>query len=575
MLFNKKRPVKDFLEDAPLLSNKLRLAGYILLFALSLWTYMLWYQDYLLFRAHYASKLAGEFNVLRMWFEDAIGDPAALAAWALIASALYARVMRIVCKYNKQKSVRFMTLALLLVSILPLSSALLDNWTELTREPIEPDEILTYGYAELAPSVAWGLWTVRATLTFIAAIFAWLMLASKESLRACNEGLLAFSKPWYWLLGYRFIPWGELLNVSLEGKGKKRSLSIKTKNQRYRLNWQELVNEGKSDELLESLQNHAASAMSQSGFERDPALRDDYTELWLKYFSSSQKRERSGFLKAGEKLAGGRYEVAGELGQGGQGTAYLACEHQVGVGANDGHAIVLKEYILPLHKGEAIFAQSLSKLNREAEILSKIKHPNIVELKDTFVEDHRGYLVLEYVEGSSLKDLVENQGALPENQVIEIALQVLAVLEYLHNMDPPVIHRDLTPDNLILSAEGKIKLVDFNVAQQLESSGTATVVGKHAYIPSEQFRGKPLPASDIYALAASMHFFLTGIEPEPLTVCHPARLNEQVSMELSEIVARATSLEYFHRYESAAAMSEALSEFARKKGLLLSAQEQK
>jgi serine/threonine protein kinase len=121
----------------------------------------------------------------------------------------------------------------------------------------------------------------------------------------------------------------------------------------------------------------------------------------------------------------------------------------------------------------------------------------------------------------------------------------------LHGRDPPVIHRDFTPDNLIFANCEILKLIDFNVAQQLASAGSRTVVGKHAYIPPEQFRGKATIASDIYALGATMFFLLTGSDPEPITTSHPQELRPEITAELDAIVAKATSPNESERYTDA------------------------
>jgi serine/threonine protein kinase len=105
------------------------------------------------------------------------------------------------------------------------------------------------------------------------------------------------------------------------------------------------------------------------------------------------------------------------------------------------------------------------------------------------------------------------------------------------------VHRDFTPDNLILTSSGLVKLIDFNVAQQTSGTVTATVVGKHSYLPPEQFRGKAAPGSDIYALGAMLSFLLTAKEPEPLSVAHPHALNPAVSESLDLIISQATQLD--------------------------------
>lgn len=300
-----------------------------------------------------------------------------------------------------------------------------------------------------------------------------------------------------------------------------------------------------------------------------------YTELWLKYFSKPTDRERSGLLDEKILVADGMYRIMGTVGGGGQGTAYLAVvekniiplsnidieelngdsNKQVrhflvegNIGVEVGQEVILKEYVLPVHRGQLTAERTAQKLKAEAEILQKLDHPNIVKLKDAFIEDYRGYLVMDYVRGDSLKTLTDRQGPQNENQVILWAIQILETLSYMHHLSPPVVHRDVTPDNLMLQEDGNIKIVDFNVAYQVDSSATATVVGKHAYIPAEQFRGKPCPQSDIYSLGGTMFYLLTGKEPEPISKSYPARVNDSVSEELDRIVAKATSTSLQERY---------------------------
>src|SRR5262249_34843353 len=123
----------------------------------------------------------------------------------------------------------------------------------------------------------------------------------------------------------------------------------------------------------------------------------------------------------------------------------------------------------------------------------------------------------------------------------------------LHGLSPPVVHRDFTPDNLILNVDGTLKLIDFNVARQsVESTTSGTVVGKHAYLPPEQFRGMPETQSDIYAMGATLHFLLTGADPEPISVSHPRQICSDVSEELNAVVEKSTALDLQKRYQSVA-----------------------
>ncbi|MBS1991556.1 MAG: serine/threonine protein kinase [Cyanobacteria bacterium SZAS LIN-3] len=290
--------------------------------------------------------------------------------------------------------------------------------------------------------------------------------------------------------------------------------------------------------------------------ERDKGAR--LTELWLHQFSTSDVRKESGMLVAGTTLAGARsYTVLGVLGGGGQGNTYLAAVTEP-TSADEEREVVLKEYIMPIYRGSEVLASLTKKLAEEANLLARLDHPSVVKVSDHFVADYRGYLVLEYVEGRSLKQLVADEGPQPESFVMDVAGRLLDVLKYMHSFEPPIVHRDLSPDNIMLSNLGEIKVVDFNVARQLEGSAGGTVVGKHAYIPPEQFRGKPAPASDIYALGGTLHFLLTGQDPEPLTVSRPRAVNKNISVAVDDFIARATALELTGRYASAEEMAAGL-----------------
>ncbi len=150
--------------------------------------------------------------------------------------------------------------------------------------------------------------------------------------------------------------------------------------------------------------------------------------------------------------------------------------------------------------------------------LLKISHPNIVKVLDYFIEQDRNYLMLEYVNGQDLRQLVKQNGPQKESTVINWALQMVSILKYLHEQDPPLIHRDFTPDNIVLCDDGSIVVIDFGAANEFIGNATGTFVGKHAFIAPEQFRGKAVVQSDIYALGCTLYFLLTGQEPEALSI---------------------------------------------------------
>ncbi|MBX9573224.1 MAG: serine/threonine protein kinase [Candidatus Obscuribacterales bacterium] len=393
----------------------------------------------------------------------------------------------------------------------------------------------------------------------IAFAIKWLLF-SRPFVNRYAEGLVVGVNPWRVLWGAKLIHWSDIRKAAIRrSKKNKDVLVIQTKKFKYEFPWDIMEKAFDPTEFMNELRSKCPAEVLDDSLSLREELKHDastYTELWLKYFSASSARVRSGQLSPGDKLHDSKYEIAGELGAGGQGTAYLAsmADEQTG----NVRTIVLKEYILPVHRGDSIFQQSMRKLQQEAEILEKIRHQNIVQLIDTFVEDHRGYLVMEYVEGRTLKQLVQDEGRQPESFVIDIALQICDILEHLHSMEPLIIHRDLTPDNLILQPDGRLKLVDFNVAHKLESAATATVVGKHAYLPPEQFRGKPTEQSDIYAFGGTLFFLLTGHDPPPLASSHPRKVVESVNEKLNDIVAKATALDLAKRSSSAKKMREEL-----------------
>lgn len=274
-----------------------------------------------------------------------------------------------------------------------------------------------------------------------------------------------------------------------------------------------------------------------------PPADHSYTELWLQALSAPPKRERLAPLPALTMLRDNEFKIIDQLGVGGQGTAYLAI-------TQPGAEVVLKEFILPVYVDINVRKSALERMQNEVQILKRLDNPRIVKLTDFFIEDHRGYLVLERIDGLSLRGIVQKEHRMNEERVLNLALQMCEMLKYLHNLTPPVVHRDFTPENLILASDGTLKLVDFNVAQQKEATATGTVVGKHSYIPPEQFRGKPNTQSDIYAMGATMFYLLTAKDPEPITSSHPKKEIDAIDDGLDFLIARSTHLDCKQRYQN-------------------------
>ncbi len=283
-----------------------------------------------------------------------------------------------------------------------------------------------------------------------------------------------------------------------------------------------------------------------------PKQERSYTELWLQSLSAPTERKSLEPLTPGQMLQE-RFEVIRRLGVGGQGLAYL-CKDTADLLIAHQQEVVLKETILPVFVEATIRQQALERFQQEAEMLEKLDCDGVVKLVDYFIEDHRGYLVLEHIDGKNLRQLVEEDGAVSEERARDLALQMCDILAYLH--EKGVIHRDFTPDNLILRHDGKLKLIDFNVAQQAEDGATGTIVGKHAFLPPEQFRGKPTFQSDIYAMGATLHFLTTAEDPEPISQSHPAQANPAISEGFDKIIANCTEMQCNKRTANAAAAKE-------------------
>ena len=214
-----------------------------------------------------------------------------------------------------------------------------------------------------------------------------------------------------------------------------------------------------------------------------------------------------------------RYQIVTLLGQGGMGSSYAA------VDLKTNQRVAIKVVSLR----EARDWKTLELFEREAQVLATLNHPFIpkyldyfqldVEEKDSTNSDCRFYLVQELVEGDSLATLVERGWEPKEAEVEEIALQVLDILVYLHTLLPPIIHRDIKPQNLIRREDGKVYLVDFGTVQHIvrnPQSFASTFVGSVGYMPPEQLRGQTVFASDLYSLGATLIFLLTSQSPETL-----------------------------------------------------------
>ncbi len=282
-----------------------------------------------------------------------------------------------------------------------------------------------------------------------------------------------------------------------------------------------------------------------------------YTQMWEEELGRRFTNTVFIPLEPDNTLQNGRFKIIRQLAFGGLSAIYLAQ-------MNDLDLVVLKEAVVPKNAEKQKQEEAEEHLVREAKFLKQLDHANITHVLDHFFEDGRHYLVLQYLNGQDLRQYVKQNGRVPQEKTIEWAITISDVLTYLHSQQPPIIHRDLTPDNLILTNKGDIVLIDFGAANQFLGAATGTIIGKQAYIPAEQLRGKAVLQSDIYALGCTINYLLTGQDPIPLAIAHPAGILDDIDPALDEIVAKCTAFEPEDRYKNIAEVGQALKELSAK-----------
>lgn len=207
-------------------------------------------------------------------------------------------------------------------------------------------------------------------------------------------------------------------------------------------------------------------------------------------------------------LRGGRYEVTGTLGEGAQAVTLEAKDAQRG-----GRVVAIKRFDV---RGAARW-KDVELAEREARVLASLDHPLLPKYVEHFEEGGALYLVMEKIDGESLAALRKRGAAFDERDVWRFLRDAGDALDYLHRRAPPLIHRDVKPTNVIRRPDGSFALVDFGaVREKLRPEGGSTVVGTFGYMAPEQFQGRALAASDVYAAGATALAMLTGHEPESL-----------------------------------------------------------
>jgi serine/threonine protein kinase len=255
-----------------------------------------------------------------------------------------------------------------------------------------------------------------------------------------------------------------------------------------------------------------------------------------------------------------RYKVLGVLGGGGMGTVYQARD----LNFPDVKRLVAVKEMLNPNTDPNLRASTLKTFQREANILATLTHPAIPKIFDFFDQNDRAYLVMEYINGLDMENMMTRTKEIPVEKILEWSIDLCDVLDYLHKNQPePIIFRDMKPSNVMIDSLGKVRLIDFGIAKNFVSGVKNTMIGTEGYSAPEQYKGDVNPLSDIYSLGATLHHVLTRRDPrlEP-----PFSFNERPIKELNakapqglvDVVSKALSFEPKDRFQSCSEMKAAL-----------------
>src|SRR5262249_55650466 len=280
--------------------------------------------------------------------------------------------------------------------------------------------------------------------------------------------------------------------------------------------------------------------------------------------TSTPPRHSKGATESKEKIAlmmsiqtVGRYEITGELGRGAMGVVYKAMDPTIG------RTVALKTMRLDVHGLDA--QEMVRRFQNEARAAGVLNHPNIVTIYDAGEHEGIFYIAMEFIEGTTLHELLAEKRVLPTEEVVQLARQICRGLDYAHSNG--IVHRDVKPANIMITANGTVKIMDFGIAKAGgQVTNTGQVLGTPNYMAPEQVKGRPLDGrSDLFSLGVILYEMLTGEKPfvgqnvttiiykivneTPIT---PRDLDVTVHPGLSAIVTKALAKAPDDRYQSGA-----------------------
>jgi len=255
----------------------------------------------------------------------------------------------------------------------------------------------------------------------------------------------------------------------------------------------------------------------------------------------------------------GKYEVLKLIGKGGMSKVYLAMDQNL----NKQWAVKEIEKKARDKNNEVVIQSAMA----EANMMKKLDHPSLPRIVDIIDKPDVIYVVMDYIEGEPLSNVLNKRGAQPQETVIQWAKDLCKVLDYLHTQDPPIIYRDMKPANVMLQPNGNVKLIDFGIAREYKEQNLADTVslGTKGYAAPEQFggRGQTDARTDVYCLGVTLYHLITGQNPcEPPYEIYPIRYwNPQLSSGLESVIQKCTQLNPEDRYQSCAELLYALNHY--------------
>jgi len=286
-------------------------------------------------------------------------------------------------------------------------------------------------------------------------------------------------------------------------------------------------------------------------------------------------------LPKGHYLQNGKYRLTNVIGQGGFGITYSGVwttdvKGDLGTLRTD-VPVCIKEYFfkdyclrdndtmqVKVHSetGKSLFDKFKEKLIKEAKILSEVHHPNIVNVLEVFEENGTAYIAMEYIQGCSLKYMLETEGVLAEKKVLKYIYQIGQALEFVHQKN--ILHLDIKPNNILIDRNNNARLIDFGVSkrydiEQQETSTTVLTLSK-GFAAIEQYDSEGIqnfsPCPDIYSLGATMYNLLTGVIPTESIlratkpIAKPSDLNRDITPQTESVIMRAMQINAINRYQS-------------------------